>query len=142
MIAQLAIGSFVMSLMICVPLSIFAPQVIGFLLGPAYLGATAATRILMWFLPMAVVGAPLLALLAGTGHAADNTKVFALAFAVAILMHVALDHRFGAVGGAIASVSRDPFALAASLLLARRRGLMRQGKPWLALLRASVSHCV
>jgi O-antigen/teichoic acid export membrane protein len=100
------------------------PKIIRIGFGQDYEGAIASTRILIWFLPLAVIGAPLLSALASTGHAPDTTKVFVVAFAVAITMHLALDWRWGATGAAVASLSRDPFATLAAWLLARRAHLL------------------
>jgi O-antigen/teichoic acid export membrane protein len=103
---------------------LFTPQLLGLILGPEYSGAVTSTRILIWFLPMAAVGGPLLAALAGTGHANDTSKAFAVTFLVAMAMHLLLDRRFGAIGGAIASLSRDPAGLLYLLFLSKRAGLL------------------
>lgn len=83
-------------------------------------------NILIWFLPLTAVAAPLIAALAAAGRGADTTKIFATAFAIALSMHVLLDRRLGAVGEAVASLLRDPFALLVSFLLAKRAGLLRK----------------
>jgi len=103
---------------------LLTPQIIRIGFGPDYEGAIVSTRILIWFLPLAVIAAPLLSALASTGHAPDTTKVFAITFAVAMTMHVALDWRWGATGAAVASLSRDPFGTLAAWLLARRAHLL------------------
>jgi O-antigen/teichoic acid export membrane protein len=114
-------------LVVSIPLTctcyVYTPQLLRYALGPSYLGAAAATRVLIWFLPVACVSAPMITALAACGRVIDTTKVFAVAAAVAISMHLALDARLGAIGGALASLLRDPFALAATYLLARRAGL-------------------
>jgi len=108
---------------------LFAGEMLRFVLGPAYMGSVTSTRILIWFLPMAAAGAPLIAALAACGHGADTTKIFATAFAVALSLHLLLDPRWGAVGGAVASLLRDPLALLVAFLLARRAGLLRKPEP-------------
>src|SRR5579885_1038745 len=102
----------------------FTRDFIRLVFGNAYLGAVHATQILVWFLPMAVVASPLLALLAGTDHAGDTTTVFGAAFGVAIVCHLLLDSRFGAVGAAVASLARDPVALLVTYALVKKRDLI------------------
>jgi O-antigen/teichoic acid export membrane protein len=115
-------------LAISIPMSalccIFTPQLLTVVLGGGYLGATAPTRILVWFLPIATVSMPMMVALAATGHAMDTTRIFGAAAFAAISMHLALDWHFGAVGGAIASLTRDPCALIATIILSRRAGLI------------------
>jgi len=101
-----------------------APLLLALVLGPQYGGAVTPTRILIWFLPLAAVQAPLLSGLAGSGHAGDTTKVFAVTMATALALHVGLDGSLGATGAAIASLSRDPVAVAMAVLLARRAGIL------------------
>ena len=78
---------------------------------------------------MAAAGAPFIAALAADGHGTDTTKIFATAFGVALSLHLLLDPRWGAVGGAVASLLRDPLALLVAFLLARRAGLLRKPEP-------------
>ncbi len=131
-IGQLTRRLIAIGLMIAVPCSLaiwaLAPQAVKALLGSQYTQATVPSQILLWFLPFAVVQAPLLAALAGIGRAKDTTKVFFATFVVALAMHFSLDWWLGAVGGAIASFSRDPVAVVVALLLAHRAGLVRW--PW------------
>jgi O-antigen/teichoic acid export membrane protein len=101
-----------------------APLLLGLVLGPQYGGAITPTRILIWFLPFAVVQAPLLSALAGSGHAGDTTKVFAVTMATALALHILLDGSLGATGAAIASLSRDPVAVVVAVLLAMRAGIL------------------
>ncbi len=76
-----------LGLLISIPTALavflFAGEMLCFVLGPAYMGSVTSTRILIWFLPMAAAGAPLIAALAADGHGADTTEIFATAFAVA-----------------------------------------------------------
>jgi O-antigen/teichoic acid export membrane protein len=104
--------------------TIYAAPLISLVLGPQYLGATTPTRILVWFLPLAALEAPILAALAATGHAGQTTKVFAAAFVTAIVAHCSLDWWAGATGGAVASLVRDPVALVVAVILARQAGLL------------------
>jgi O-antigen/teichoic acid export membrane protein len=123
-ISRLIIIGLGVSLPVTIMTFIFAPEVIHFVLGPEYAGAILPTRILVWFLPLAVVGAPLLAALAGSGHAGDTTKVFAVAFGVAMIIHLSLDWWWGATGAAVASLAREPAAMLLAFLLARRVGIL------------------
>jgi O-antigen/teichoic acid export membrane protein len=115
-----------LSLAFPVALGVFllAPQIIHVVLGTRYGGAVGPTRILVWFLPLAVIQAPLLAALIATGRGLDTTKVIAGTFATAMAMHFALDWWMGATGAAIASLSRDPVAVLLALYLSRKAGLI------------------
>ncbi len=123
LVRRFALGGLALSIPVTCVCYFYTPQLLSYLLGSEYLGATTATRVLVWFLPIACVCAPMIVALAACGRAVDTTKVFAIAAIVAISMHLALDWRFGATGGAIASLSRDPFALLAAFFLARRAGV-------------------
>jgi O-antigen/teichoic acid export membrane protein len=119
----------ILGLVICVPaalvFSLFAGTVLRVFLGPNYEEATTAVRILVWFLPFAAIGAPLLAGLIAVGRAKDTVMIFGATFAGALVFHLALDPRFGAVGAAVASLLRDPVGLVAAVLLCRRCGIFR-----------------
>jgi O-antigen/teichoic acid export membrane protein len=106
---------------------VLMPAIIRVVLGPGYAGAVTPTRILIWFLPISAVSSPMLAALAGSNRASDTTRIFAVTAGVALAMHLALDHWLGAVGGAIASLSREPATLGIAWMLARRAGLF--GRP-------------
>jgi O-antigen/teichoic acid export membrane protein len=103
---------------------LYAEPIIRVTLGGEYSGAVTTVRILIWFLPFAAVAAPILGALAGCGRAADATKVFATAFIGALVMHLSLDWWWGATGAAVASLARDPAAVAVAILYARRAGLI------------------
>jgi O-antigen/teichoic acid export membrane protein len=93
-------------------------------LGSGYQTAGRPLQIIVWFLPFAAVQAPLFAGLIALGHAADTSKVIAVTFLVAVGLHAMLDPQFGAVGGAVATLSRDLVATPVVVLLAARRGLL------------------
>jgi O-antigen/teichoic acid export membrane protein len=112
------------SMPVTVAIFFSAPFLLRLVLGPQYGGALTPTRILIWFLPFAAVQAPLLSALAASGHPGDTTKVFALTMATALALHAFLDGSLGATGAAIASLSRDPVAVVAAVLLARRAGIL------------------
>lgn len=123
----LALGLWI-ALPVTVITFVFSRWILITVLGGDYAGATAATRILVWFLPLAVIQAPLFAALISVGRAADTTRIIAATFAVAIVMHIALDPTWGATGGAIASLSRDVVAVPLAVLAARRAGLLGGGR--------------
>jgi len=100
------------------------PQLLLYGLGSQYVPALAACRVLIWFLPISCLCAPMLTALAASGHAVETTKVFSIAAIAALTMHVVMDSRFGALGGAVASLSREPAALAATLILISRTSLL------------------
>jgi polysaccharide transporter, PST family len=118
------------SIPVTVVVFLSAPLLLRLVLGPQYGDSVTPTRILIWFLPFAAVQAPLLSALAGSGHAGDTTKVFAVTMATAFALHALLDGSLGATGAAIASLSRDPAAVVVALLLARRAGLIGVSRPW------------
>jgi O-antigen/teichoic acid export membrane protein len=101
-----------------------APELLTLVVGAKYSDSALPVRILILFLPLAVIQAPILAALAATGRARATTEVFALAFAVAIVGHIVLDPSFGAIGASIASLSRDIAAVIFCLFLARRHRLI------------------
>ncbi len=108
-------------------LLIFAmPAVIRGLLGAEYEASVPAARILTLSIVAAVVGGPILALLIAAGRGLATTKAFAAAFGASIVLHLSLDWWLGAVGAAIASVSRDVVNLAVAAYLAR--DLLRAGE--------------
>jgi O-antigen/teichoic acid export membrane protein len=121
------------SVPITVVVFLSTPLLLRLVLGPQYDGAVIPTRILIWFLPFAAVQAPLLSALAGSGRAGDTTKVFAVTMATALALHALLDGSLGAVGGAIASLSRDPVAVVVALVLARRAGVIGSARHWVSL---------
>jgi O-antigen/teichoic acid export membrane protein len=119
----LVLGGFI-SLPVTALVFVFAPALIQVVLGAEYAGAVGPTRVIVFFLPFACLQAPLLGALAGMGRARDTTKVFAMTFLTAIIMHASLDWWWGATGAAVASLARDPVALIVVVLLARRHGLL------------------
>lgn len=121
-----------LGLWIAVPVTligfVFSRWILITVLGGDYAGATTATRILIWFLPLAVIEAPLFAALISVGRAGDTTRIIAATFGASMVMHIALDPTWGATGGAIASLSRDVVAVPLTVLAARRAGLLRGGR--------------
>jgi O-antigen/teichoic acid export membrane protein len=122
----------VLGLIIAIPAAAVAtlltPLAIQVVLGPGYEGAVTATRILIWSLPLIAIQVPLLAALGATGRAAETTKVYAAATVAALAMHFSLDWWWGATGGAVASLSREPIALFVLLVLVRNEGFFSRGK--------------
>jgi O-antigen/teichoic acid export membrane protein len=124
LVAQLIVLGLALALPAAIVVFVYAPEVISFVLGDDYSGAVRPTRILIWSLPFSAVTSVLLAALAGTNRATDTTRVFVVAFVVATAMHLSLDWWWGATGAAVASLSRDPAALCAAAIYARRAGLI------------------
>jgi O-antigen/teichoic acid export membrane protein len=106
---------------------IFAPAIVDLVLGGQYSAATLPTRIIVWFLPLAVITAGPLAGLAAIGRGRETVVVFGAAFATALALHVALVPSFGATGGAVASLARDPVAVLLTLVFAHRVGILGHG---------------
>jgi O-antigen/teichoic acid export membrane protein len=131
--ARLARKLCILGLAFSIPLSLvvtlFARQILDVVLGVGYGGAAGPTRLLVWFLPLASVAAPLIGGLIAWGYHVETTRIFAAAFGTALLAHLSLDWWLGATGAAIASLSRDPIALALTLVFAWRAGLIRVGIP-------------
>jgi len=122
-IRNLVVGAMLITLPISIASLALTPWLLVAVLGPAYIGATCATRILICSLLFNAISIPFISALAATGHASDTTKVVGLAFLVALGGHLMLDTRLGATGGAIASLLRDPAATLAAVFFARRAGL-------------------
>jgi len=129
-VGRLVVRLATVGLAIALPLAIcvfmFAPSLLRVVLGEDYVAAAEPVRILVWSLPLTALAAPLLAGLAGVGRAADTTKVFGVALATALVMHLSLDWWWGATGAAVATLSRDPAALVLAVYLAWRAGLLGQ----------------
>jgi O-antigen/teichoic acid export membrane protein len=122
----LMIAGLLLSLPVTICVFVFAEQILSVVLGPQYASAATATRVIIWFLPVAGVGAPLLSALAGTDNAGKTTIGFGAAFATAIALHLLLDRRYGAVGGAVASVARDVPNVLVAFVFAWLAGLLRR----------------
>ena len=122
---RLEVQSITLGLAIALPVAVvvfvFAPELLRLVLGPEYESAATPTRILVWFLPLAVIQAPILGELAATGHASDTSKVFLATFLVALAGHALLDPWAGAPGAAAASLMRDFVAVPIAVLLLRKR---------------------
>lgn len=98
---------------------ILIPWLLPLVLGPGFEGAVAPARILIWSIPLAAAQASVLASLIAQGRARATTVIHGTALLVTVLAHLALDRRYGAVGGAWASLAREPIALGAGFLLMR-----------------------
>ena len=131
-------------LTITIPLAItlflLTPRLLVLVLGAEYAGAATPTRILLWSMPLAAVGAPILAVLIARGHAGDTTVAFAAAFVTAAGLHLSLDWWLGSTGAAVASVSRDAVNVLVSLAFftARRASFRGSGTTVMAL-RSTIS---
>jgi O-antigen/teichoic acid export membrane protein len=129
LLRRLAVLGLAVALPLATIIFAYAEPIIRLALGNQYVGAATTTRILIWFLPFAAVTAPLLAGLSGCGRAVDATKVFGMAFAVALIMHLSLDWWLGATGAAVASLARDPAAFVVAMVYARRAGIVGAAVP-------------
>jgi O-antigen/teichoic acid export membrane protein len=126
LLRKLWIGGAALAIPGSVILFVLMPQVISLLLGSSYAESTTPTRILMWSMIIATIGAPLLAVLIALDRGVDTTRAYAAAFMVSLVLHCSLDWWLGAIGAAIASLARD----VANLLVAAyytRRALRRLG---------------
>ena len=125
---RLALRVGVVGLCLSVPITVAiflaAPRLIAIILGSQYMGALTATRILVWFLPLAAIQAPLLEILVGGHHSAKTTTVFLMAFGTAVTAHLCLDWWAGATGAAIASLSREPVALITIVVILRNAKIL------------------
>jgi O-antigen/teichoic acid export membrane protein len=120
LVRKLWIGGAALAIPGSVVLFVLMPEVISVLLGSAYADSAAPTRILMWSMLLATIGAPLLSVLIALDRGVDTTRAFAAAFAVSIFLHCALDWWLGAIGAAIASLSRDAANVLVAALYTRR----------------------
>jgi O-antigen/teichoic acid export membrane protein len=106
-----------------------APTLVPWLLGDAYSGAVKPLRILVWFLPLAVIQAPILAGLAGIRQGGQTSLIILVTLLASVALQIILTPRFGAVGGAVASLGRDVVATPLALLVAYRFGLVGAYRP-------------
>jgi O-antigen/teichoic acid export membrane protein len=119
-----------LGLVVSVPVAalcyLFASTLLAVFLGPHFSDSATSLRILVWFLPFAAVEAPIIAGLIAVNRAGQTTSIFIGTFSTALICHLLLDHRFGAVGASWASLVRDPAGLAIGVLLAHRYGLFNR----------------
>lgn len=125
LVNRFIITALVLSLPIAVVAFIYTREIVHAVMGAQYDGAVPPAQVLVWSVPFSAVTSALLAGLAGTGHAVETTKVFVAAFVVASLLHLSLDWWWGAMGGAVASLVREPAALFVSIVYGRRAGILR-----------------
>jgi O-antigen/teichoic acid export membrane protein len=113
-----------LGLAVAVPIALVvflaAPTLVPWLLGDAYLGAVKPLRVLVWFLPLAVIQAPILAGLAGIREGGQTALIILVTLLASVALQVVLTPRFGAVGAAAASLGRDVVATPLALLVAYR----------------------
>lgn len=117
-----------MGLIVAVPVTavviLAAAEIVPLLLGDAYRGSVAPLRVLVLFLPLAVIQAPILAGLAAIGEGRMTTLVIGVTLISAVILQLTLVPLFGAVGAAMASLGRDVVATPLALVLGRRYQLV------------------
>ena len=124
LVEQAAIIGFLASVPFTIAGFAVAARLVPLILGSAYSGSVTPTRVIICFFPAAIFAAPLTWGLAAIGRNTDTVKIFALTGAVAVALHLLLDRRYGAIGGAIASFVREPAALILAIILATRAGIV------------------
>jgi O-antigen/teichoic acid export membrane protein len=111
------------ALIVAIPVTLLLilamPWIVSTLLSSAYESAIPAARILVPSMVIASIGSPILALLIAAGRGWATTRAFVAAFLVSVVLHVLLDPPFGAVGAAIASLTRDIANVGTAAWLAR-----------------------
>jgi O-antigen/teichoic acid export membrane protein len=116
-----------LGLLVSLPLAalvfVTAPRLLPWVLGGDYSDAVTPVRILVWFLPLAVIQAPILAGLAGIGQGKLTTLIFLTTLLSALALQLLLAPAFGATGAAIASLGRDAVATPLALFIAHRQRL-------------------
>lgn len=128
LVRYMLVGGLGLTLPVALAGLVLAPVFVGVVLGSDYTGSVTPVRVLVWSMPLAAIGAPLLALLVSADKAVDSTKAFTAAFVVAVTLHLSLDWWWGATGAAIASLSRDAANVAATLYFVRRAGTLNGGR--------------
>lgn len=125
---RLIVRFWVMGLMLTIPIValviVVAPWLVPAVLGEDYRASITPLRILVCFLPFAIVQAPLLAGLAAIGEGAQTTLIIGVTLCVAVLLQVILAPRYGATGAAAASLGRDIVATPLALVVGARKGLV------------------
>lgn len=114
----LAIAGATAGILVAAVLTMALPHVIELILGNRYEDSLGPTRILIWFLPFAMIQSPILAALGATGHAGAASKVFAVTLLVSMTLHLSLDWWAGAEGAAFASLARDLVATPLAVVVA------------------------
>jgi O-antigen/teichoic acid export membrane protein len=112
------------ALPVTVAIFLAAPTLVPWVLGSDYRAAVTPVRILIWFLPLAVIQAPILAGLAGIGAGKLTTVIVLTALFSALILQLILAPKFGATGGAFASLGRDVVTTPVAVLLAYLNGLI------------------
>lgn len=116
-------------LLVAALIALFPEPIITFVLGASYAGSAESVRIIVWFLPLALIQSPIYAALVATQRAGVVTKLVALTFVSALVIHALVTPRFGAEGAAAAAVGRDLVATGAAVIIGRRLGLVGRAHP-------------
>jgi O-antigen/teichoic acid export membrane protein len=116
-IARLAFG---LSVGLSALMTLFAPIFVRLFVGHQYGATVLPLRILCWSLPFNAVEFALLGLLTAAGKPRATVWFFVTSFVVALSAHAVLTPRYGATGGAAASLLREPVGLAVLVWVVRR----------------------
>jgi O-antigen/teichoic acid export membrane protein len=92
-----------------------AVDVARYVFGESYTSSATAIRILVCFLPLAMIQAPLVAAVIAVGREREVTKLFGISLVAALTAHLVCDPRWGATGAACASLARDLVATPVAL---------------------------
>lgn len=112
--------SFGLSAVGAMAIYLLLPWLLPVVLGSEFTDAVTPARILIWSIPFAAIQATILSTLIGHGRAKAASLMHGVALATTIIGHLLLDGRYGAVGGAWASLSREPLSLIVGSVLLRR----------------------
>jgi len=100
--------------------AVVAPAIVALVLGPTYVPAAAALRLLIWSLVPGVLCNVAVVGLLSVGREADVLRAFALTLVVVTVLDIVLISRFGIPGAAVATILGESVRLALTMYAAKR----------------------
>ncbi|MES2358951.1 MAG: flippase [Gemmatimonadota bacterium] len=100
--------------------AVVAPGIVALVLGPTYVPAAAALRLLIWSLVPGVLCNVAVVGLLSVGREADVLRAFALTLVVVTILDIVLISRFGIPGAAVATILGESVRLALTMYAAKR----------------------
>lgn len=119
--------------------AVVAPNIVALVLGPTYVPAGDALRLLIWSLVPGILCNLVVIGLLSVGREADVLRAFALTLAVVTVLDIVLISRFGIAGAAVATILGESVRLALTIYAAHRAriGGIVLGRLWRPLVAAS-----
>jgi O-antigen/teichoic acid export membrane protein len=124
-IADLVRRSVLLTALLTLPFAIaatlLAEPIVGIVFGAAYAGAAPVLRILVWTIPISVLGGHFRHTLISLKQTRTDAAAVAAGALVTVALNLALTSRFGLSGGAVAMVAGEAVLTTAAIVLVARR---------------------